>query len=215
MNAGGAVGDEPANVRENVRRLLASAGLAVEDLHGVSQVHGDVVTRSEGARLVEEADGLWTSRSGRVVGVKTADCVPVLLADPVGRRVAAVHSGWRGTLLEIARKAVFSLEEAGSRPGDLIAAIGPSIRPCCYQVSEELAARFSSHFGQEVAVRMNRGVTLDLVAAVRRSLSGAGVDEALIDVVPHCTACEEGRFFSHRRDSGRTGRHLNFIACCF
>jgi polyphenol oxidase len=141
--------------------------------------------------------------------------VPVLLVDPDGRRVAAVHSGWRGTEAHICARAVEALVAQGARPERLLAAVGPSIRRCCYQVSEELGARFSARFGAEVVAREGAEVRLDLARAVRDTLLGSGLGQANVEVLPQCTACDAGRFFSHRRDGGRTGRHLNFVMHCF
>jgi YfiH family protein len=139
-----------------------------------------------------------------------ADCVPVLLADPETGAVAAVHAGWRGTLARAAAEGVRALRrEAGAAPERLLAAVGPSIGPCCYEVSPELAARFRAELGP--VVREDGGVRLDLWAANRRVLEEAGLPAARIEVLGLCTACD-GRFFSHRRDAGRTGRQVAFIA---
>jgi YfiH family protein len=143
--------------------------------------------------------------------VGTADCVPVLLVDPEGRRVAAVHSGWKGPEARIAARAVEALVARGARPERLLAAVGPSIRRCCYEVSAELGERFSARFGAAVVEREPGRVRLDLARAVRDTLLGVGLREGHVDVLPQCTACEGERFFSHRRDRGRTGRHLNFL----
>jgi YfiH family protein len=136
--------------------------------------------------------------------------VPILLVDPQGRRVAAVHSGWRGTDARIVARAVESLVARGSRPERLLAAVGPCIQRCCYVVSEELGERFTRGFGPEVVARGGE-VKLDLSRAVRDTLLGAGLKAAHVDVLPDCTACDGSRFFSHRRDAGLTGRHLNFV----
>jgi hypothetical protein len=149
------------------------------------------------------------------VAIRTADCVPILLADPEGRRVSAVHSGWRGTDSKISAQAVESLVADGTRPGRLVAAVGPHIRSCCYQVSEELARRFQQRFDEQTAVRRDGHWYLDLARAVRRTLVEAGIPEDRIDLLSDCTSCDTERFFSHRRDKGVTGRHLNFAVCRF
>jgi purine-nucleoside/S-methyl-5'-thioadenosine phosphorylase / adenosine deaminase len=211
-------GDLRERVEENHRRLAAAVGVALEALHTVKQVHGDRVVEAgagEGTGELRppegEADALWTERPEHWVGVGTADCVPVLLVDPEGRRVAAVHSGWRGTEARIVARAVESLVARGSQPERLLAAVGPSIQRCCYVVSEDLGQRFTAGFGPEVVVREGADVRLDLARAVRDTLLGAGLKAAHVEVLPHCTACDADRFFSHRRDAGRTGRHLNFV----
>jgi len=132
LNLGFAVGDLRERVEENHRRLAGMAGAALESLHTVKQVHGDRVVEAgagEGTGALRppegEADALWTERPEHWVAVGTADCVPVLLVDPEGRRVAAVHSGWRGTDARIVARAVESLVARGSRPERLLAAVGP------------------------------------------------------------------------------------------
>jgi YfiH family protein len=213
LNASASVGDSPEAVEANLGRLAEAAGVPRDHLFGVTQVHGTAVVEAP-ALETAQADAIWSGRAGDAVGVKTADCVPLLLEDRVGRRVAAVHAGWRGTIDEIARAAVEALQRAGSRPADLRAAIGPSIRSCCYQVGDELAGRFVAAFGDGVCVFRDARPHLDLQLAVRATLRRAGVPEAHIDDLGLCTACD-ARFFSHRRDKGQTGRHLSFVACRF
>lgn len=217
LNLGLQVGDEAARVSENVRRVCAEVGVPPGALATVTQVHGDRVVEATAGNLpaLGEADAIWTKARGMAVGVRTADCVPILIADREGGRVAAVHSGWRGTDLGIVRRAVESLVADGAKAEGLAAAIGPSIGACCYEVSEELAARFEERFGEEVVSRPQESSGaphLDLPRAVRITLRKAGIPEANIDDLARCTACEGAHFFSHRRDRGRTGRHLALIA---
>lgn len=218
LNLGYSVGDDRERVTENLRRLARKAGLPPTALATVSQVHGDRVLRAGPVEPGDtplpplgEADALWTDASGVAVGVKTADCVPILLSDPEGVRVAAVHSGWRGTDLRIAARVVKTLVAQGARADSLVAAIGPCIQVCCYEVSEDLAARFRAAFGEDVVQRRGGKPHLDLSLAVRKTLVAAGLPEDRIDVLPHCTSCDPSRFFSHRRDKGVSGRHLSFI----
>jgi YfiH family protein len=203
--------DAGADVHENRTRLARAAGLAPERLALAEQVHGTAVVRASPGAL-PEADALWTDAPGAWIGIRTADCVPVLLCSEDGARVAAVHSGWRGTVARIAEVAVGTLARAGTPPGALRAAIGPSIGVCCYEVGEDLAVRFLEAFGDDVVRRDGARPRLDLRRAVRRTLVAAGVPEEAIEDVPGCNACEPARFFSHRRDRGGTGRHLAFIA---
>ncbi|MCP3142506.1 peptidoglycan editing factor PgeF [Pyxidicoccus xibeiensis] len=218
LNLGFSTGDERSRVEENHRRLAAAAGASLGALGRVSQVHGDRVLEAragqggEGLRPVEgEADGLWTEAPETWVAVGTADCVPVLLVDPDGRRVAAVHSGWRGTDADISARAVELLVAKGARAQRLLAAVGPCIQRCCYEVSDELGQRFTGRFGAEVVESAGGAVRLDLSRAVRLTLLRAGLKPEHVDVLRACTACEPARFFSHRRDAGRTGRHLNYV----
>ncbi|RKH54148.1 peptidoglycan editing factor PgeF [Corallococcus aberystwythensis] len=216
LNLGFSVGDERPRVEENHRRLARAAGAGLGALCRVSQVHGDTVLEARGEAdevlrpTLGEADALWTQGEGSWVAVGTADCVPVLIVDPRGRRVAAVHSGWKGTDLEISARTVEALVARGSRPEDLLAAVGPCIQACCYEVSPELGDRFRARFGPDT-VREGGKPHLDLPHAVKSSLLKAGLRPAQVDVLQACTACDRDRFFSHRRDAGRTGRHLNYV----
>jgi YfiH family protein len=214
LNVSGSVGDAPENVAENLRRIAAGAGIFEKRLAAVTQVHGREVVRA-GEGEPPQADALWTEEVGLAVSVKTADCVPILLVDPEGRRVAAVHSGWRGTDLEVAAAAVEALASLGARPEKLLAAVGPCIQSCCYEVSADLAKRFAERFGAEVVSSEGGAPHLDLPRAVRATLQRAGVRGDRIDILARCTSCEPEDFFSHRRDRGRTGRHLNFAVCAF
>ena len=213
LNTSGSVGDSPEAVERNLGLLATAAKVDRVRLLGMKQVHGNRVVEAL-ASGEPEADALWSGREGDAVGVKTADCVPLLLVDPRGKRVAAVHAGWRGTFSEIARCAIEALVKAGSHPEDLRAAIGPSIRACCYQVGEDLAARFRTRFGAASCADRDGRPFLDLQAAVKATVAHCGVPVGQIDDLGLCTACDL-RFFSHRRDRGITGRHFSFVACHF
>jgi YfiH family protein len=145
------------------------------------------------------------------LGIKTADCVPLLLEDPVGRRVAAVHAGWRGTIAEIPKVALDELMQRGTQARDVRAAIGPCIRACCYAVGEDLSERFVARFGAKVSQRRDGLVFLDLAFAVRSTLEARGVSQ-IDDSVSLCTSCD-ARFYSFRRDRGAPGRQISFIVC--
>jgi polyphenol oxidase len=213
LNLGGLVGDDPARVAENWRRLERATGLGFAR---VKQVHGARVLRaSTPGEPTEEADVVLSSAAGVAACVSVADCVPVLVADPETGAVAAVHAGWRGTLAGAAAAAVAALARDGSTPPSrFLAAIGPSIGPCCYEVSEELAARFRAELGSTVTPGAgSRGAPhLDLWASNAGVLARAGVSPERIEVLGRCTSCEGELFFSHRRDAGRTGRQVAFIA---
>jgi YfiH family protein len=166
------------------------------------QVHGVSVAQvSAPGQICGEVDALWSERAGQPVGVITADCVPVLLARTDGSRVAAVHAGWRGTRAKITRALFTAL---GDSPRDWIAAIGPAIGPCCYEVSEELAQDFHATFG-EGAVPTHRH--LDLPAINAAELNDLGV--ARVDLIRACTKCSRdanGEFIynSYRREGSGT-----------
>jgi polyphenol oxidase len=168
---------------------------------------------------VWEGDGLITDVPGVLLGVGTADCVPVLVVDVEQRVVAAFHAGWRGTVARIVERGVAMMrEEFGSRVEDLVAAVGPSIGACCYAVGEEVRAEFAGQFGyaEELFRPIDGSVRLDLWEANRRQLVEAGVGEERIAVVGECTACardESGalRYFSHRGENSVAGRMLNVV----
>ena len=213
LNTSTTVGDEPSNVAQNLERLAAAFGAAPSQLVTVHQVHGLAVLEAIGAGqgVLGEADAVFTRAQGLVVGVKTADCLPILIEDRKTGQVAAVHAGWRGVIGEIVLRAI---ERMGVEPAGLHVALGPAIQACCFEVDGDLPAKFAAAFGDGV-VRPQPGksrVHLDLSWAVSESLSRAGVPSSHVDVLPHCTRCDP-RFFSYRRDEGRTGRQLSVIQC--
>ena len=231
LNLSDSVGDDPAAVQENLRRLQDEADLE-RPIATARQVHGDRILAARGSGLVEvlppsepaqdassevaakgePGDGVLALEPGAAAGVRVADCVPILLYDPDNGVAAAVHSGWRGTRLGIAARAVRALQHAaGSDPSRIVAAIGPSIGACCYEVSPELGAIFRALFGAAAVVEGPKP-HLDLRAAIALSLRAAGLAQDRIEQVGGCTSCDAGAYFSHRRDQGRTGRHLAFIS---
>ncbi len=172
----------------------------------VKQIHSDRIVVANGATgLLGEADSLIASTPGRYVGVRTADCIPILIADERVKAVGAVHAGWRGTAETIAAKAVVAMRKNfGSRPEDLIAAIGPGICGACYEVGPEVAERFVAW--------LPPGKTLDLAEANRRQLIEAGVPGGRVITGAPCTACHPSEFYSWRRDRERTGRMVSAAA---
>jgi YfiH family protein len=211
LNLGGAVGDDPARVAENWVRLRRATGL---DFARVRQVHGDrVVAASRPGPPEEEADAVVSAARGVAACVSVADCAPILVGDPASGAVAAVHAGWRGTLARAAERAVRALADwHGARPEALLAAVGPAIGPCCYEVSPDLAERFRAAFGPAAGNPSPGQARVDLWHANERVLLGAGLRRERVDVVRRCTSCEDLLFFSHRRESGKTGRQVGFIA---
>ena len=210
LNLGGAVGDDPDRVAANWALLERDTALSFARVH---QVHGARAVRLDAASPPSvEADAVLSRTPGLAACVSVADCAPILLADPASGAVAAVHAGWRGTIARVAAEAVRALaEETGAAPDRLLASVGPAIGPCCYEVSPELAARFSAELGPEV-VRQAAVPSLDLWASNAAVLRAAGLADGRIETLRRCTSCERDLFFSHRRDRGRTGRQVAFIA---
>lgn len=177
----------------------------------LDQIHSDIVVKAEGARgRLGEGDALITDVAGLMVGVRTADCVPILMADERRRVVAAVHAGWRGTLARIAARAMEAMtREYGTRPADLVAAIGPAIGMCCYEVGPDVASAFSGIFPELDGCREHPH--LDLEEANRRVLVDAGVPAERIRAARLCTRCRREDFHSYRRDGELAGRMLSAI----
>ena len=202
LNLGLLTDDEPERVVENRRRLTAAVEIEPERTTMALQVHGARVVEAEPLGVLapgtpyEHADGLWSDRPGQGMLLVTADCLPVAVARTAGApRLALLHVGWRGLLEGIAEAGTQALAN-----GSLVAAIGPGIGPCCYEVGEEVAAPYRERFGADVL----RGRNLDLPLAAERALREAGCVE--VERSDLCTACNPELFFSHRRDRGRTGR---------
>ena len=177
------------------------------------QVHSDCLhvvrpaSRGEQPSELLEGDALLSGEAGVLLGVRTADCLPLLLLDPRAKVVAAVHAGWRGSAKQIGAKAVEKLrEEFGTRPEDIEVLIGPGIGPCCYEVGAEVAAHF------EGAVNRREGrVYLDLEAANKTQFRDAGVPEEQIHAAEMCTGCLSERFYSYRREGVQAGRMLAVV----
>jgi hypothetical protein len=180
------------------------------------QIHSDslhviAAASDNAAPPLREGDGLLAGNTGVLVGVRTADCLPLLLVDRRSRAVAAVHAGWRGSALAIAARAVEKLtREMGARPEDLEAVIGPGIGVCCYEVGEDVAGRFAARFDSVVAERGGRP-HLDLAAVNRNQLQEAGVPESQIHLSGMCTRCLAEQFYSYRREGDKAGRMLAVV----
>jgi YfiH family protein len=237
LNLGAVEWDSRENVEENKRRFRAALGASDLSLVSLHQIHSDVVRSFDSAPAKQcKADASATNRPGLLLGVRTADCAPVLLVDPKKRVVAAIHAGWRGTLQRIVTKAIGQMQmQFGCRPQDLLAAIGPTIGGCCYEVGTEVASAFTAQFpnageffdelrtGDEPNPlqwlnRMPPGhqpppnkVRLDLGKANRWQLLEAGLRPQNIHVSSLCTACHPDLLFSYRKEGPRSGRLMSVI----
>lgn len=213
------VGDDPEAVRENFRRAAAMLGVEPARIFVLSQVHG-VVARLIGAGddrddVVREAGDITLSRvRGVACGVRSADCVPVLVGDRASGAVAAIHSGWRGTTLNAAAAGVAALRALVGAEGDLVAAVGPHIERCCFEVGDDVAAELAacSPLGDGAVIRdPGKRPRVDLRAIVRAQLEAIGLAPSAVDDVVGCTVCDRERFHSHRRDGAKSGRMLSAI----
>jgi YfiH family protein len=216
LNFSTGTGDDPARVAENLLRAARELGLEPDRIRYLSQVHGTEVKVLTGHEtreqvLAERGDITASRVPGVGCAVRMADCPAVLLADPEGGAVAAVHSGWRGTVRGACAAGVRALEELGARR--VIAAIGPHIEQCCFEVGEDVAAEIAaaSLAGDSVVVRgAGPRPHVDLRRVLEAQLTTLGVDT--IDHVRGCTMCDRERFHSYRRDGEKSGRMMAAIA---
>lgn len=175
------------------------------------QIHSGLSVEATGpAGRIGDGDALLTRVPGLLLSVRTADCFPILIADPEHRAVAAVHAGWRGVVERITANAVAAMAERfESRPAALLAAIGPGIGACCYEVGPEVGAQFQPLFPERADLGERSRV--DLAEANRRLLVAAGIPAAQIALAGLCTSCLEEEFHSYRRDRHGAGRMLSVI----
>jgi YfiH family protein len=221
LNVSAREGDGNDQVRQNIERIAAAFGISVSQFLLVCQVHRDGVWVIDGETPLSahepppELDAIVTDRPGVALCIKTADCVPVFLADPLRRVIGAVHAGWKGTALQIVEKAVKEMvQRFGACPSDLLAVIGPSIGPCCYEVDTGVYQAMSKHPERDSFFHARREEgkwMLNLSLANRYQLLSCGLLPEHIRTADHCTACHPDLFFSHRAQGGNTGRQLNFI----
>ncbi len=213
--------EDAANVDENFRRFCAANRLPFESMVLTHQTHKDTVATVDASfknkgreRSLRETDGLVTATPGVGLVCFVADCVPILLADPKAKVVAAVHSGWRGTVQGIAARAVEKMEALGAKPQNIIAAIGPSIGPCCFEVGPEVQEAFDCAFPGMLPLcpsRREGHSMIDLWQACRLVLEGAGLAKNRIFCCEICTYCNNKQFYSHRYTNGRRGNQIGAI----
>ena len=211
LNVGKSVGDDQKAVDANHDLICRTLGIHRGDIATAYQVHSAnvaVVGPDDRDRVALQTDALVTNSPGVFLMLRFADCVPIAFYDPVQRAIGLAHAGWKGTLGKAAQKTVEAMMKAcGSRPADLIACIGPSIGPCCYQVDGNVAKSVNGVFPQQPQLLYQQGDGsrhFDLWEANRLQLAALGVHQ--IEVSGLCTACHNDEFFSHRADNGRTGR---------
>lgn len=179
-------------------------------LASAKQIHSGRCLYAAAPGRLGEADALITDRPGLLLGVRTADCLPLLVADPEHRAVAAIHAGWRGIVAGILAEVLREMAERfGSRPQTLLVAVGPAIGACCYEVGPEVASQFRTLFPERED--LGGRTRLDLAEAARRQLRAAGVGDERLAVAGICTRCRAEEFYSWRRDGPRTGRMLSVI----
>ena len=225
LNLGGSCGDDPERVSENFRRFCAAAGADSAVLVKNHQVHGDLVRTVGPADACAgpadpgtfEADGLATDCPGVCLAVFSADCIPVLLYDPVRRAIAAVHAGWRGTALGIAAKAVERMVDCyGCDRLDILAAVGPGISKCCFETHEDVPNAMTEAMGaaalSSIEVLPTGKFHVDLKGLNAKRLESAGLAPEHIAVSADCTCCLPEKYWSHRYTHGERGSQAAMIA---
>lgn len=243
-----------AGKRRGVKAGTRAGGAGVWPLITLPQIHSDIIhcigsgrdaanpdlhNRDLHSKEPLSGDGLITATPGVLLGIQTADCLPVILVDAKRRVVGVLHAGWRGTVQRIVEKGVGEMQRCfGSRPRDLKAAIGPGIQGCCYEVGEEVRTKFESQFGYGAKLfrevkdsdpvhekypllfltarapghgELPPKVFLDLVEANRRQLLDAGVAARNIETSALCTNCQNDLLFSYRAEKGKTGRMMGVV----
>ena len=217
LNQSLVVGDRAEDVAENRRRAAAALGIEAEAILVPHQVHGrGVIVAPARARASEvetlAADAIVSDGPGMACAVRTADCVPLLFADRETRRVAAVHAGWRGVVQGVARAALESMLERGSRPEHVLVAIGPHISLHAFEVGAEVAAELErASTARTVIARSDGKPHADLRAILAAQLEARGVPARNIEALPGCTFSDAVSFFSYRRDGRHSGRQLSAI----
>ncbi len=196
--------------RQETRARAALALAPTGRLLLLKQVHGARVVTApwEGT---PEADASLAAAPGLLLGIETADCLPILVVDPRRRAVAAAHAGWRGTAAGVALRTIEALVAGGSLAGELLAALGPAIGPCCYEVGEELRAAFGSEAEHVFRPGPRGRPHLDLRLANTRQLLAAGLAAHHLSQVDACTFCQRDRYHSFRREGRGAGRMISFV----
>jgi polyphenol oxidase len=188
------------------------SAFSFHDCIAMEQVHSDgihVIREDADAPVPRTGDGLIMMQKGVAGIIRTADCVPVIVCEARSRMAAIVHAGWRGTVLGIAGKAVRMMVELGAEPSFMQALIGPCIGPCCYEVGQDVAARFSDDgFSERVVAERDGSLFVDLRKANAEDLKTAGVGH--VQILDLCTRCNQDLFFSARRNE--SGRQFSFAA---
>jgi YfiH family protein len=218
LNVSPAVGDRAEHVVENRRRAALTLGLTDEQVYVPRQVHDDAVIVVDGSESTSEiearaGDAVVSDGPRLACAVRTADCVPLLMADRETRRVAAIHAGWRGVVKGVARATIEAFLTRGSRPEHLIVAIGPHISLAAFEVGPDVARELEAASDAVHGVVTDQGVKphVDLTKILSAQLIALGVAREAVDVLPACTFNDPERFFSYRRDGRESGRQLSAI----
>jgi YfiH family protein len=209
MNMSMKVGDKEEYVLKNRELFFRQIGIPPERLAIPNQVHGSDIMRVAEPGIYEACDGLITNSENVFLTVTVADCVPIFIYDPVGKAVAAVHAGWRGSKTKILKKAIEAMiREFNSEPKNLLAYIGPSAGVCCYEIGHEIAEQFEDVY---ILRHLGRNPHLDMRAVQLDLLLEMGLPEKHIEVSHYCTVCSPNLFHSYRRLGPNSGRMMGVI----
>ena len=214
LNFGLDLGDPEINIKTNLDALTKSTGLTSLP-HQVQQVHGDKLLWCKGSGTMhkEKADILLTDQAETALAVRTADCLPILLADPKTGIAAAVHAGWRGTAAQVVTRTVREMQSRGVQAEDILASLGPCIGPCCFHIDVITADKLANSTPQaESQIQRDPKITANLREINATQLINCGLADVHIERISACTACDNSRFFSYRRDKKLAGRHLAVVA---
>lgn len=202
---------------KNINNFLLMFGFGLKDLVMMEQVHQDkvrIVNDKQRGSIVSGVDGLVTDQPEIVLGVKTADCLPILFFDPTTKIIGVCHAGWRGVAQKLPQKMIDVMIKMGCSPLNIIIGVGPYIGSCCYLINEERAKKFIHGFGnlKGMLAKRKKGFYLDLMVPVQTQLVNSGVNEVNIYSDSLCNSCHLDEFFSYRKDSAKTyGEILSVI----
>lgn len=209
MNLSFLVGDDPALVEMNRAAFFSHLGISGKELAIPVQSHSKNVRRIDAPGEYDTCDALITNKSGVALGITVADCVPILLYDPIQNAIGAIHAGWKGTALAIAECTLRSMkDEFNTDAAHVFAFIGPSAGVCCYEVGEEVAVKFEN----KIVPYNTKKIFIDLKKENLVQLKKVGVIAENIEVSEHCTICEKQFFHSYRRDRTSAGRMMAVIS---
>ncbi len=217
-------GDDRETVLRNLEIFSEAVGVEAESVISLGQIHSTrVLTVDEGSRgfgyyinTDEKCDGYVTNTTGITLGVKSADCVPILMCDADAGVIGAVHAGWRGTVSGIAAECVRKMADIGAKAANIHVAIGPAIHACCYEVGEDfrdsVIAIAGESFADRFIKRTGEKLHADIISMNREILINSGISDGNIDISEYCTCCHPELFFSHRYSHGLRGTMLSVIA---
>jgi len=206
-HAFGIKGESTGNKINTLGDFVKSFGLFPEFISEVDQIHSSKVFIVSKPGIAGRGDGLVTNKKGLILAVKTADCAPALFCDTKKRVIGAVHIGWRGIVKGIIEKfADVVVKEFGSKMDEIFCAVGPFIRECCYEIGDDIIGYFKHYYQLE-----NGKIFLNMEEEIKDRLLRVGIPVDNIEFLKHCTACDPEKFFSYRRDRGKTGRMYSII----